>query len=256
MTDSKFSHNHLLSIAGLDPSAGAGILADVKTFETHRLYGFVVCTGLTFQNDVDFYDIKWIDVKDIIRQTDVLYERFTIDWIKIGLIENLEVLEEIINYLKSRNPKVKIIWDPILKASAGFIFHDQPDRKKLLNICKKLYLITPNSREIKTMFPEMEEQKAGEYLSRFCSVFLKSWKTENREVIDILYNGKEKVHLFGKMINTDKHGTGCIFSSAVLANLAQGKSLLKSCQNAKSYVSKFRASDKGKLGFHYYDHVT
>src|ERR1035437_5718713 len=91
----------VLSIAGFDPSAGAGVLADVKTFEACGAYGMGVVSALTYQNDVSFEKVEWLELSQIIEQIKVLQKRFQFDFIKIGLIENLEVLNGLISYLKS-----------------------------------------------------------------------------------------------------------------------------------------------------------
>ena len=116
---------YVLSIAGFDPSGGAGVLADVKTFEANKVYGFGVMSALTFQNDSEFEKVEWIPLEKIMEQISVLQKRFQFEYIKIGLIENLEVLNQLILNLKSNISNPKIIWDPILKATAGFDFHNE-----------------------------------------------------------------------------------------------------------------------------------
>src|SRR6478609_9522229 len=103
--------NHLLSIAGFDPSGGAGILADIKTFEGNKVHGLGVCTSITYQNDKEFDGLNWLDKDQIKNQIDVLAKRFRFDWIKIGLIENLSMLNKLVDYLLHINPNAKIIWD-------------------------------------------------------------------------------------------------------------------------------------------------
>src|SRR5580700_49814 len=93
---------YVLSIAGLDPSAGAGILADIKTFENNGVYGLGVVSALTWQNDVEFEKIEWLDCYKIIQQVGILLRRFDIKYIKIGLVENMNVLHQIIGFLKAR----------------------------------------------------------------------------------------------------------------------------------------------------------
>ena len=114
---------YVLSIAGFDPSAGAGVLADIKTFESNGVYGFGVASALTWQNDIEFEKVEWIDYYKIIQQISVLLRRFDIQYVKIGLIESLHVLNELTRFLKERIKNPVIIYDPILKASAGFVFH-------------------------------------------------------------------------------------------------------------------------------------
>ena len=90
---------NILTIAGFDPSNGAGLTADVKTFETLKCYGFSVCTANTIQNDIEFKDCLWISETVILNQLELLFKRFEINFAKIGIVENWEILYVIINKL-------------------------------------------------------------------------------------------------------------------------------------------------------------
>jgi hydroxymethylpyrimidine/phosphomethylpyrimidine kinase len=245
------SRPYVLSIAGFDPSGGAGVLADIKTFETKKVYGLGVSTAITFQNDKAFDSLTWISVQDILKQIQVLSERFTFHWVKIGLVENLEVLGRIIHFLKNINPDCKIIWDPILKASAGFVFHKALDEERLLNVCRKIYLITPNLDEIKILFPELEVKEASVYLSAWCNVLLKGGHGDNAYANDTLFIKNKKYVFESRKSENEKHGTGCVLSSAILSELALGNDLENACRSGKSYVTEFINSHSGLLGYHY-----
>ena len=243
----------VLSIAGFDPSAGAGILADIKTFEAHQVYSFGVCSAITFQNDKEFENVAWIEVKNIIRQIELLFKRSKTDWVKIGLIENMDVLSEIIDYLKLENADINIIWDPILKASAGFVFHEKIDGNKLIDVCRNIFLITPNIEEIVTLFPGMNEEEAGKYLSQHCAVLLKGGHRTDGGSVDVLFYDDGQESFNSERIDNDKHGTGCVLSSAILANLAMGNGLRDACRKAKQYINKFLESNSILLGDHIYN---
>jgi hydroxymethylpyrimidine/phosphomethylpyrimidine kinase len=245
---------YVLSIAGFDPSAGAGVLADVKTFESLNVYGMGVVSALTFQNDKDFEKVEWISIDQIIDQIKVLNKRFQFDYIKIGLIESAEILYELILNLKSQIPNSKLIWDPILKASAGFDFHLDIDKDLLLKICKQLYLITPNIPEMLKLGDSGDAKKNAGCLSQFCNVYLKGGHDEDRKGVDILFlkSAGELWYLpdekFG--VHSQKHGSGCVLSSAITANLSKGLSLENSCGEAKKYITHFLKSNDTLLGFH------
>src|SRR4029078_291387 len=93
---------NVLSIAGFDPSGGAGILSDIKTFEANKTTGLGVCSALTFQNDIEFDSVQWISLADIKKQIGMLNARFKIDWVKIGLIESPEIMDDLSSYLSSQ----------------------------------------------------------------------------------------------------------------------------------------------------------
>ncbi|OFX38117.1 MAG: hypothetical protein A2X08_08895 [Bacteroidetes bacterium GWA2_32_17] len=244
--------NCVLSIAGFDPSGGAGILADIKTFERHRVYGVSAISSVTFQNDIEFNSIQWINADDIIKQVSLLRKRFEFSIIKIGLIKDLESLEKIINYLTSSISNPIIIWDPIIKASAGFEFHNKFQNKDLLVVIKNIFLISPNVEEIIFITNNNDPKKASKELSRYCNVLLKGGHNEMEPGIDYLYikNNVEKI-LPAKENIFPKHGSGCVLSSAIAANLALGFDLLTSCYNAKNYVETFLSSNRSLIGYHY-----
>src|SRR5438552_190681 len=114
---------YVLSIAGFDPSGGAGILADVKTLEANKVYGLGTISSNTIQNDEECKIVDWMPVEKIIEQINILKKRFEFKYIKIGLIQNLEILMKVIDHCQLPTANCEVIWDPILKASAGFEFH-------------------------------------------------------------------------------------------------------------------------------------
>ena len=174
-------NNYILTIAGLDPSSGAGITSDIKTFEAHGLYGLSVCTAVTVQNDVDFKDCIWIDKTVIINQIKALFERFSISVVKIGIIESWEILLEVIQTLKRLNPKIKIVLDPILKASSGFEFHTSQNLKTLENVLENCNFVTPNYNEIKALFPDKNIEETIEFIASKTNLYLKGGHRKDKK---------------------------------------------------------------------------
>jgi hydroxymethylpyrimidine/phosphomethylpyrimidine kinase len=242
---------YLLTIAGFDPSGGAGILADIKTFEMNKVYGQAVCTAVTYQNEKEFDDVKWLTSAEILRQLRVLLRIRSFSLVKIGLIENLDTVEQVVTELHLHNPDVKIIWDPVFKASAGFRFHEDLQTEKLEKICKKLFLITPNLYEIGKIYPEETPVAGAERLSRFVNVLLKGGHADAATSVDVLYEGINRFSYEAMRSEYDKHGTGCVLSSAILTNLSRGYDLADACREAKDYVTDFINSHVSLLGFHY-----
>ena len=148
---------YVLSIAGFDPSAGAGILADIKTFEANESYGMGVCTALTYQNHKEFIELEWISSKKILKQIDILFRRTMFNVVKIGLIKNIAILKEIMDHLLHNNSNIKVIWDPVFKASAGYVFHKSIQLNSIKNILNKLYLLTPNLDEAGIIFGKLND---------------------------------------------------------------------------------------------------
>lgn len=241
---------YVLTIAGFDPCGGAGLNADLKTFENHKVYGLSVCTSLTYQNEDEFVAVNWISFENIVRQIDILLNKYQITFVKIGLIENLSVLNNIIDYLKSKNPLIKIVWDPILASGTGFNFHLSPDNSLINEILTKVFMLTPNFIESEILFKQFGGIK--EYVkSHKTIVLIKGGHRKSENNFDELYQSDKLTIFNGENFRAlGKHGTGCVLSSSVLANLALGESIEESCRKAKRYVEKFMQSNKGKLGYH------
>nr|MBA3901641.1 bifunctional hydroxymethylpyrimidine kinase/phosphomethylpyrimidine kinase [Bacteroidota bacterium] len=105
---------NIITIAGFDPSAGAGILSDIKTFEAHGEYAMGACSAITVQNDLMFESVEWVSPERIIAQLQILAERFSFGFVKIGLIENPKVLKQVLGFIKNEMPEAKVIWDPVI----------------------------------------------------------------------------------------------------------------------------------------------
>lgn len=243
--------NCVLSIAGFDPSGGAGILSDIKTFEANQLCGMGVLSALTFQNDIQFEGVRWIGTDEILRQISVLQKRFEFSVIKIGLIRDLEVLKIIIKALKQSLPGCQIIWDPIVKASAGFQFHGHFEQEQLFAVLENCHLITPNTEEVIFLTGIDKPMEAAQLLAKYCSVLLKGGHSKEEPGVDFLFKQDqvEKIFPTGKEVFA-KHGSGCVLSAAIASNLAKGNDLTTSCLEAKIYVELFLSSNETLLGTH------
>lgn len=238
-----------ISIAGFDSTGGAGILADIKTMEQTGVSGLAVCTAITYQNENRIEKIDWLSTEQILHQLKVLYETYQPSIIKIGIVRDAEMLDSIVDYLISKNKKTTIIWDPIIKSTSGFDFHSV--KIDWLSSLKKIFLITPNISEIKMLTGIFDDGKAALYLSKKCNVLLKGGHSLTDRSDDLLFIDEKVVAIKGEKFQHTKHGTGCVLSSSIAANLALGYSLHDSCFRAKEYVTQFILSDDGLLGWHY-----
>ncbi|MGI4736677.1 MAG: bifunctional hydroxymethylpyrimidine kinase/phosphomethylpyrimidine kinase [Janthinobacterium lividum] len=243
---------YALTIAGFDPSAGAGVLADVKALEANGVYGLAACSALTVQNDVTFERVNWVGLADIQDQIRLLLARFSVRFIKIGLIESLPLLLELINWLKAQNSSVQIVWDPVLKATAGYEFHTRPDPELLQAICRELALITPNQPESLRLLPAASPEVAAEALAAWCPVLLKGGHADGDLATDVLLMSEARHKLVSpRLPHGEKHGSGCVLSAAILARLALGDDLLAACRAGKAYTTAFLGSTNTLLGYHY-----
>lgn len=242
---------YILSIAGFDPCGGAGILADIKTIEAHKALGLGVCTSITYQNDIAFKGLNWLPESEVIAQIEALTDRLDIRYVKIGLIKSYENLHTLLSYLRQVLPEAYILWDPILKASAGFEFHSSPDLKTLASIADQLDLITPNTIELKSLLPDYDLEEAASILSNHCTVLVKGGHLQSEHSNDYLFQGGRETVFEGKRLAAEKRGTGCVLSSAILANLSLGLSLEASILKAKQYIEKYLVSSTSRLGLHH-----
>jgi hydroxymethylpyrimidine/phosphomethylpyrimidine kinase len=238
-----------LSIAGYDPTAGAGVLADSKTFEMFKVYGMAIITSNTLQTDTDFLDVEWLSIDTIKTQIEILFSKYDFKAIKIGLVENFDALQQIILLAKKLNPTIHIVWDPILKSSSGFDFHSDKmlDLKFLEENCT---LITPNWEEFVSLWGDNPEIQLKEKPK--VSILIKGGHRQEKNGCDLLYSNGNFVEIEGVSFNgKSKHGTGCVLSSAITACLAKDINLMDSCAQAKRYVEQFILSNETNLGHHY-----
>ena len=232
----------VLSVAGLDPSAGAGLLTDIKTLEQSKVSGLGVATCLTMQNHESISKAHWFEFSLVQDQIDALFKLYAIGVAKIGVVPNWNYLDQIVDYLRHLNPSIKIIVDPIFISSSGFEFCKVPNDNLRDKVLKKIFLLTPNQIEFDVLFGNDENVS--------CNVLLKSVK-ETPVGTDALIDSNGKITYFeSEIIGFDKHGSGCILSSAIAANLAKGESLISCIVNSKRYIEKYLIQTKSLMAHH------
>lgn len=239
-----------LSVAGFDPSGGAGIVADWKTFEQLKVTGLSVITANTFQTEDEFSGLEWIPEKTILRQLDLLLSRYSVDAVKIGLIENGAVLSEIVNRILLHNPTAKIIWDPVIRASADTSSELQKNRfqNELNAILDRVFLVTPNIPEYAILFGDVNPEEISMQVKS--GILLKGGHSD-KPGRDVLYLDGEITPLNPKIAgDVQKHGSGCVLSAAITAHIARKFPLKKSVFLSKRYTEAFLTSQPGLLGYH------
>lgn len=232
----------VLSIAGIDPSAGAGLLADIKTLEQHKVAGLGVATCITMQNHVSFSGIHWFNFDLVKRQINSLFEAYDIIIAKIGVVPNWEFMNLVVDELIAHQPRIKIIIDPILVASSGYKFCDPPLDVLRDEILRKIYLLTPNQLEFDSLFGTDEET--------FCHVLLKSFRNAEDGTDILIERNGDLISFEAQSMGTEKHGSGCVLSSSIAANLALGKTLEKSIRDSKRYIEKYLSDNNTLIAHH------
>lgn len=244
----------VLSIAGYDPCGGAGVLADIKTFESLKVKGLAVITSITDQNEKELKDIHWVDPHIIFSQLDALFSYYSVKYAKIGLVSSIEQLTSLVLYLKNKEKEIKIVWDPIVTSSSGYpILKEVTPLRTPEVLLQHLYMITPNHPEI-TALTELPPHEGAHCLSHYVHVYLKGGHAEgNEKGRDYLYaqGGNNKYPFRCKKISAySKHGSGCVFSAALVASLAKGYPLIKACLQAKDYATRFLHTNQTLWGYH------
>lgn len=240
---------YVMTVAGFDPSGGAGILADIKTFEQLKVQGLAVCTAMTIQTGSQCLGLKWQPLDDIVSTMEVLMKSYPVQAVKIGVVKDAAFLDEILKGAEINAPQAKIVWDPVLKSTSEFAFFDLNTISNLKNMLNRIDLITPNYYEYQVL------QKNGlfENPASSCAVLIKGGHREDLLGTDILVNNGEEISLRPggtSSVYYPKHGSGCVLSSAVAAHLAKGEGLEAACRKGKDYIGKFLTGTPGLLGFH------
>lgn len=245
----------LLSIAGSDPSCGAGIQADLQVFKQKGFYPTTVITAITVQDSKRVYKVLPIDPNIIAEQISIILNDFQVSGIKIGLIPNIESLETIFESIKNFNGT--IILDPIIESTSGFRFFTKEMRDMLIeDLIHKLSLITPNFQEAcwllkkkKENFEQQQENIVQIWLNKTKQPFIiKGIYKKNHQIEDILWDGQNIKSFPKKLLPTTAHGTGCHFSSYILTEIVSGNNLQDSVKLAgeSTYKKNLLSKSLGK----------
>lgn len=242
---------NVLSIAGSDCSAGAGIQADLKTFVANGVYGMTVITSLTAQNPQKVKMLEDVSIEMLEKQTEAIFDVMEVSAVKIGMLnskENGEVIYEKLLKYKAKN----IVLDPVMIATSGNSLIKDETKDFLVNkLFKIVDIITPNLDETKEIVKiilnneNIENIDSIEKMKNYGKViadFTKKWVLIkgghlSNSAVDILMN-KDEIYILEeeKISSNNTHGTGCSLSSAIASNLAKSYSMLDSVKKAKNFV--------------------
>lgn len=254
-------YKRVLSIAGSDPSGGAGIQADLKTFSACGCYGSSVITAIVNENTLGVKNIYPIPISFVIEQINSVLDDIGTDAIKIGMLYSSELIYEVRNSLLTYNIMHTTVLDPVMIATSGYplFLH-----KKALDILKNDFIpfvriITPNIPEAETLLNRTINKTedllfAAKDLSfnRKISVLLKAGHLKENILTDVFYNAEtNKISNFthSRIKTKNIHGTGCSLSSAIAAYLAHGNSLNSAVKKAETYITQaIFVGSKYKIG--------
>lgn len=228
-----------LTIAGFDPSGGAGILNDIKTFHALNVYGNAVITALTAQNVNKVEGIMPVDVKFIEKQIDIVLEEDNITCTKTGMLYSTEIIKAVADRVEEHD--LSVVVDPVMIAGSGGLLSQNNVVKSLKKYLLPLaQLTTPNLYEAQTITgmeikDEADAIKAATKIGEICDVVVTGGHLKGN---DVLYNGSIKV-IEGELMETDNvHGSGCTYSAACTSYLIKGCKLEEAVINAGIFTRK------------------
>ena len=232
-----------MTIAGSDPSGGAGLQADLKTFHQHSVYGTSVVTLLTVQNTQKVESVEVLAPGFVVSQLDAVLDDIPPTAAKTGALGNAAVIEAIAE--RAERFSFPLVIDPVMISKHGASLIDdeavQVLRRKLL---PHAFLITPNVPEAARL-AEMEVtdlltmEKAAAVISRLGAknVLVKGGHLKG-DPVDVLWTAGENHSLPAQRVDTTHtHGTGCVFSAAITARLAKGEDLVTAVKAAKQFIT-------------------
>ncbi|HEX8289146.1 MAG TPA: bifunctional hydroxymethylpyrimidine kinase/phosphomethylpyrimidine kinase [Pyrinomonadaceae bacterium] len=257
-----------LTVAGLDPSGGAGIIADIKTFSAFGCFATAAVASLTFQNTSGVYGAANQTAETVRRQIEPVLQDFEVSALKTGMLPTREIIEEVARIVEVYNLENFVV-DPVVRSTSGF---DLIDDAALRVLIEKLFplsvVITPNIPEAERI-AQMKIENADDI--RKAALVMQSRGAKNvlikgghipisdlefkisdsedgrnqqlnkekRKAFDFLFLGEDLKIFEAEYIETNAtHGTGCTLASAIAANLANGKTLIEAVETAKNFVTE------------------
>ncbi len=236
----------VLTIAGSDPSGGAGIQADLKALSANNVFGMSIITSITAQNTCGVSSVFHLPSSIIQAQLDAIFSDISVTTIKTGMLATVEIMTTVSHALATQRIEHLVV-DPVMVAKGGHVLLDNEAISTLKNtLCPQATLITPNIHEaevlsgttIKTL---AEARNAAKIIHQLgCQhVLITGGHLPEQPGTDLLYDGRFFRMFKAEYIQTkNTHGTGCTLASAIAAQLAKGKSMADAIEAAKSYTTE------------------
>jgi hydroxymethylpyrimidine/phosphomethylpyrimidine kinase len=247
----------ILSIAGSDPSGGAGAQADIKVISAHRCYAMAAVTALTAQNTRGVSHVHVVPAEVVAAQIDAIFADIAVDAVKIGMLAEAKIAVAVADALARARART-IVFDPVLVSTHGDPLSAEglvaAARQRVLPLAA---LVTPNLPEAAALLggapardPQAMAEQARALVSSGAHAALVKGGHLEGEPIDILFDGQRLHEFRGARVETrNSHGTGCALSSAIACRLAQGAGLVEAVGGAKAYLeAALRRADSLDVG--------
>ena len=233
-----------LTIAGSDPSGGAGIQADLKTFAAHGVYGLSAITAVTAQNSLGVSAIEPVSSDLVTAQIEAVVSDMRPGAVKTGMLPTAAIVEAVAAAVADLDLPLLVV-DPVMIATRGQTLVDAEAIAAMrIELLRRAFVVTPNIREAETLSggtiaTDQHRREAARSIAALGAraVVIKGGHWPSEEIVDLLYDGREFVEFTSERVATEgTHGTGCTFSAALAAALAAGATLRDAVRQAQQYV--------------------
>ncbi len=249
--------NHILIVAGSDPSSGAGIELSMRYFELQKYYPFCVTTALTAQNSKGVQDFLYTPHPIFLNQLSSLSSDFRIDLIKIGLIAEVHLIYAFIDWYQALKVKPPVVFDPVLISTSDKKFYANDEViTGMREIIKLSTIITPNVKEASILSGKTEIPEMIDYFKNLGvkGIVITGGDNDKDIALDYVFDGNKTEKLSYPKIKVDNeiHGTGCLYSSAISYYYLETNNIMESATRAKAYVAYNIRNNIKKIGSNYY----
>jgi hydroxymethylpyrimidine/phosphomethylpyrimidine kinase len=235
-----------LTIAGSDSSGGAGIQADLKTFQAHGVFGTSAITAVTVQNTQRVAAVQELEPAIVRDQILCLFDDMSIHAVKIGMVSSTGLIEAVAEAL-GQVARPPVVLDPVMISKSGYpLLAPEARQAMIARLFPLAEVVTPNNHEAQVLvgrpIATVAEMRAAAIEIRrlgAAKVVVKGGHLGDAAATDVIYDGRDFRELSRQRIDSrHTHGTGCTFSSAVAANLALGKDFFEAVDQAKQYITE------------------
>jgi hydroxymethylpyrimidine/phosphomethylpyrimidine kinase len=243
-----------LTIAGFDPSSGAGVTADLSVFAAQGIYGTSAITATTVQSTIGVAAVRAADPEWLARTLEFVSADLPPAGVKVGMLATDPIVRAVVGFLRTLEGRVPVVFDPVLRSSSGFELLDPAALRRIhTEFLPLVSWITPNWTELSILsgvrIKTVEDvSRAADALGKpHPGLHIVATGGDQEEPVDLLRTPGGAVRTFpGERVETTStHGTGCAFSAALLSRLILGDAPAKAVGNAKVYVTEALKSAPG-----------
>jgi hydroxymethylpyrimidine/phosphomethylpyrimidine kinase len=243
-----------LTVAGFDPSSGAGVTADLSVFAAHGIYGTSAITGMTVQSTMGVAGVRAADPAWLQRTLEYVSTDLPAAGVKVGMLATDAIVRTVVEFLQTAEGRVPVVFDPVIRSSSGYELLDPAALRRIqAEFMPLVTWITPNWEElsvlsgVKVRTIEDVNRAADALGKKHPGLYIVATGGDQEEPVDFLRAPGGAVQTFrGERVETTStHGTGCAFSAALLSRVILGDAPAKAVANAKAYVTEALRSAPG-----------